>query len=526
MERPLAAAAIGLAALSWAVTPYEWQDFPVRDGYVNPVGVEAAASAPAVAGVIGLVLLAVGVALASVVVRWRRATGLAREQLRWLLLGVLGTVAVGASAFVAPPSVMELLPALAVLPFPAACVVALLRHRLWDVDLVLSRSLSYGLLSGAVVGAYVVAVAALGSLIGSSSNAPVLATAVVALLVLPLHARLQRMVNRLVHGDADDPYTALARLGDRLEAAADPAEVADRVLPDLVARVAQVLRVPHVAVVLADGSTCEVGVRPPHVTATPLLYGGVEVGSLVVADADLARGERRLLEHLARQAAVAVHSVLLARDAQRARAATATAREEERRRLRRDLHDGMGPALAAVALQAETARDLVSRDPAAAVALLERLVPRLNEAVSDVRTLVHDLRPPTLDELGLVGSVRELATRFATPTRTVQVEAEDLADLPAAVDLAAYRIVAESLANAAKHSAASCVSLALSRSPYGLQVRVRDDGIGVAGGAVAGVGLRSMRERAEELGGSCTVGAGEDGRGTTVVATIPLQREA
>ena len=521
----LSGAAVVVTAVSWAITPYDRQDFPL-EGYENPVGADWSVHPLAHVVVVGLLLSAIVVSLSSLVVRWRRATGVARDQLRWLLLGVLGTVAVGASGFLLPSWAVEAAPLLAVLPLPAALLVALLRHRLWDVDLVLSRSLSYALLSAAVVGGYVVAVALVGGLVGSTANAPVLATAVVALAVLPLHARLQRLVNRLVHGDADDPYTALARLGDRLEASADPAEVADSVLPDLVARVARLLRAPYAAVVLADGSTTAVGQPPADVAATPLLYGGAEVGRLLVGGTALPRGERRLLDHLARQAAVAVHAVLLARDAQRARAATATAREEERRRMRRDLHDGLGPALAAVALQAETARDLVGRDPDAAVALLDRLVPRLNEAVADVRTLVHDLRPPTLDELGLAGSVRELATRFATPTRAVHVEADDLQALPAAVDLAAYRIVAEGLTNAAKHAGASTVRLGLSLSPAGLQVRVSDDGVGVRPAAVPGVGLRSMRERAEELGGSCAVLPGDDGRGTTVLATIPLQREA
>jgi two-component system NarL family sensor kinase len=519
----LSGLAIVVTAVSWALTPYHLQDFPVEGGPVNPVGVEAAAAPVAVGLVIGLNLLAISMALASMVVRWRRATGIARDQLRWLLVGLLGTVTVGAASFVSPPWAVEVVPALAVLPLPAACLVALLRHRLWDVDLVLSRSLSYGLLSAAVVGGYVVAVALLGGALGSTAGAPVLATAIVALLVLPLHGRLQRLVNRLVHGDVEDPYTALARLGDRLEAATEPAEVADRVLPDLVNRVAKVLRVPYVAVDLEDGSSTAAGIRPDLVVTTPLLYGGVRVGSLVVAGADLPRGERRLLDHLARQAAVAVHSVLLARAAQAARAATATAREEERRRLRRDLHDGMGPALAAVALQAETARDLVGTDPTAAVALLDQLVPRLNETVADIRTLVHDLRPPTLDELGLVGSVRELATRFVTPTRTVTVEAGELTGLPAAIDLAAYRIVAESLVNAAKHASASQVWLTMSCSCTALEVQISDDGVGIGDDAPPGVGLRSMRERAEELGGSCAVGPGRNGRGTTVLATIPLQ---
>lgn len=215
--------------------------------------------------------------------------------------------------------------------------------------------------------------------------------------------------------------------------------------------------------------------------------------------------------------------MLLAREAQQARIATATAREEERRRLRRDLHDGLGPALAAVALQAETARDLVVSDPAAAVTLLDRLVPRLSDTVADIRTLVHGLCPPTLDELGLTGSVRELVTRFATPRRAVLVEAEPLPPLPAAVDLAAYRIVAESLANAAKHSGATTVRVTLSCAPSALEVRICDDGVGPGTSASSGIGLRSMRERAEELGGSCVVLPGATGSGTTVLATLPLQ---
>jgi two-component system NarL family sensor kinase len=157
----------------------------------------------------------------------------------------------------------------------------------------------------------------------------VLATTAVALLVLPLHTRLQRLANRLVHGEVEDPWTALARLGDRLEAVTGAGEVADRVLPDLVAQVSRALRVPYAAVRLADGTTTAHGVAPAEVGTTPLTYGGVEMGRLVVAGKDLPRRERRLLEHLARQAAVAVHAVLLSRAAQAAQAGTATAREED-----------------------------------------------------------------------------------------------------------------------------------------------------------------------------------------------------
>lgn len=521
----LSGAAVGCTALWWALLPYELQDFPTTNGLSNPVGLNVVASPSLAAGVIGLNAVAVAVALVSAAVRWRRSTGAERDQLKWLLLGLVATVVLAASAFFVAPRTGAALAALAMLPFPAACGVALVRHRLWDVDLVLSRSLLYGLMTGVVVSGYVVAVALLGGLLGGTAGAPVLATALVALLVLPLHGRLQRVVNRLVHGDAEDPYTALARLGDRLEASADPGELAEHLLPELMAQVGRVLRVPYAAVELPDGSLAQHGVVAARTTATALLFGGQEVGRLVVAGDQLSRADRMLLDQLARQAAVAVHSVLLSRDVSRARAVTATAREEERRRLRRDLHDGMGPALAAVALQAETARDLVDLDPTAAKALLDRLVPRLNHAVADVRTLVHDLRPPTLDELGLAGALRELAAHFATPDRSVRVEAAPLPELPAAVDLAAYRIAAEALHNAARHADAASLLVSLACDQDRLRLTVRDDGRGLPEGAPAGVGLRSMRERAEELGGSLTTGPAAGG-GTEVLAVLPLPESA
>ncbi len=524
----LSGVAVTAVTLTWALTPYDLQDFPIEAGVENPVGVAAAASPlVAVPGAL-LAVSAVAVALTAAVVRWRRSTGVVRDQLTWLLVGLLFTVALGLTALLVAPAVAEVLTGLAMLPVPVAVGVALLRHRLWDVDLVLSRSLRYALLSGGAVAAYTVAVALVAAVAGRRAGVPVLATAATVLLVLPLHTRVQRLVNRLVYGDVEDPYTSLARLGDRLEAAAGPGEVADRVLPDLVERVARTLRRPYVAIELADGTTTAHGQPTDVAVRTPLLYAGEEVGRLVVGGREVPRGERRLLDQLAGQAAVAVHVALLGRETQRARVWAATARGEERRRMRRDLHDGMGPALAAVALQAETARDLVADDPQEATELLDRLVPRLKEAVQDVRTLVHDLRPPTLDELGLAGSVRELATRFATPTRSVVVVAadEDLHPLPAAVDVAAYRIVAESLANVAKHSGASSVRLELARENGSLLVEVSDDGVGPGAAAPSGgVGLSSMRERASELGGSCSVTPGPHGRGTTVRATIPVQRE-
>jgi signal transduction histidine kinase len=514
--------ALALTVLTWALTPYDLQDFPivVRD-LRNPVGIAAAASPAVMGAVLALTLLAVVLAFASVAARWRVSTGERRQQLKWILVGGAATVLVFAAGFLVPQPAGEVIAALAVVPIPAACGVAALRHRLWDVDLVVSVGLRYALLSVVVIAVYATVVSLLGSLTG----APVIATAVVALVLLPLHSRLQRWVNRLVHGEPDDPATALARLGERLEATSDPAEVADRLLPEVVARIARLLHAPYVAIDLADGGVVSAG-EPPHaVDRVPLRYGGADVGELQVARRRRSLRELQRLEQLGRQAAVAVHSVLLTREARRARQLIVAAREEERRRLRWDLHDGIAPSIAALALQAETARDLVGADPAAATSILDRLVPRLNSAVADVRSLVHELRPPTLDELGLAGAVGELAARFAGPGRTVDPQVRNVEGLPAAVDLAAYRIVSEAVSNAVRHGGATAIEVRMRREREWLRVEVTDNGTGIDPAATPGVGLASMRARAEELGGSFSAGTAEHGAGTTISALLPLSVE-
>jgi signal transduction histidine kinase len=238
----------------------------------------------------------------------------------------------------------------------------------------------------------------------------------------------------------------------------------------------------------------------------------------------------RLLEDLARQAGAAVHEVRLREDLLRSRERLVTAREEERRRLRRDLHDGLGPALAGMAMRAEAAGELVNRDPDVASRMLDDLRQEARGALADIRRLVYELRPPALDELGLVGAVRQQAERLndgadpgasgrATPTITIRAP-DRLPELPAAVEVAAYRIAAEALANVVLHSGARDCEVRFS-GEGGLTVEVEDDGRGMPGDIRAGVGLTSMRERAAELGGTVEFGAGVVG-GTRVRAWLPL----
>lgn len=512
-------AVLALHAVVWAVTRYEDETprpIDVRD-LRNPVGL-AVAGTPAVQVVLGaLTLAAAGLALASLVSRWRRSSGDARQQLKWLAVGAALVVLVFELGVAAPQPWGELLVGLSALPMPLAMGVAALRHRLWDVDLAISTGLRYVLLSAVAIAVYTVVV----SLLGAFSGAPVVATAVVALVLLPLHDRLRRWVNRLVHGEGNDPDTALAELGARLEATGDPAEVADRLLPAVVDRLAGLLRSPFVVLELSDGTVVAHGAASDPVESIDLRYAGARVGVLELAGRHRSRAERSRLDRVAAQAAVAVHSVLATRDARRARQLVVAAREEERRRLRWDLHDGVAPLLAGLALQAETARDIVHDDPDAARAILDRLVPNLSGAVDDVRAIVHELRPPALDELGVVGAVEELAARFSRPERRVVVSADNVDGLPAAIDLAAYRIVAEALNNAVRHASASRIEISLRGVGAQLEVRIADDGRGLPTDRPSGVGLDSMRARAEELGGRFTVKS-VPGSGTTVIADLPL----
>jgi signal transduction histidine kinase len=217
---------------------------------------------------------------------------------------------------------------------------------------------------------------------------------------------------------------------------------------------------------------------------------------------------------------------LMAEELARSREALVAAREEERRRLRRDLHDELGPTLASVAMRLEAAGEMIDRDPRQAQAMLSGLRDEVANAVAEIRRVVYELRPPQLDELGLVGAIEERAARLAEHDGArlrVRIEAPaELAPLPAGVEVAAYRIVQEALSNAARHSGGSACTVRLG-ADGALDLEVRDDGMGVDEERRSGVGLASMRERAAELGGTCTVERAAGG-GTVVRARLPLPR--
>ena len=329
------------------------------------------------------------------------------------------------------------------------------------------------------------------------------------------------------------PRVALRQLGRRLAEAVPDERVADEV----VTVIRRCLDTPYVAVEVgardASPVLVERGARTRRMLTYLMVHRGVQVGRLLVGydeDAPIERSERGLLAELADRAGAAVHRAGLAADLRRttedlkkAREHLVLTRDEERRRMRRDLHDGLAPTLAAAELTSAAAADLVGRDPRAAEQMLERLQHTLRAAIADIRTLVDELHPPAL-ELGLLPALREHVTGI-WPVLAADVEAPDsLPPLPAAVEVAAYRICQEALMNVVKHADAHHVLIRVAAADR-LQLEILDDGVGLprqrTGDSTGGVGLGSMRDRAHEVGGRFVVES-MPGGGTRVSVSLPL----
>lgn len=500
--------------------------------------------------VTSIFLVCTGVGIYGQVYRYRRvATPVMRQQIKWIALGLAGFALCILIGFIFgpwPAGLADLRVAARVLViaassaglmlFPIALTFAVIRYRLWDIGVVLNRTLVYGGLTAAVAALYAVVVGGLSAIFHAQSNAVVAiaGAGLVAVLFQPLRQRIQRVANHLMFGQRDEPYAVLARFGRQLETT--PA--LETLLPAIVATIQDTLKLPYVEVTVAgdhltanrlqsaaSGRWAPRSAQDGHPVAFPLVYQGVPIGRLVVSPRDgettLSRGDRRLLEDLARQAGVAIHAAGVTAELQWARQRLVTAREEERRRLRRDLHDGLGPTLAAMAAQSEAARDLIPTRPELSTTLLNDVVAQAQTATADIRRLVYNLRPPALDDLGLVGAIRGQAAKISQPDGLfISVEAGALPPLPAAVEVAAYFIAQEAMSNVARHARARHCTVTVAAREDHLTLEIRDDGRGLGQTAEPGVGIRSMRERAAELGGALamTTTAG----GTTVQARLPI----
>ena len=459
---------------------------------------------------------------------------LSRSRLRWIAGGSVVAGVLGLAGWHLPELILghQLLPSgtigLSGLPFVAGLAIALRRHRLFDIERLANRSLVYVTLVAVLVAGYAALVAALVSgLQLSGSVAAAIAAAAAALALAPLRNAAQRIVNRLMYGNRDDPAGVLADLGERMQAVLLP----DDVLPVVVQTVADSLRLPYVAIDLADPAG-EFRVAAAHgaprgtVHTETLMHLGVAVGRLRVSDRGrddpLEAADLQLVRSLAREVGTAVQAVRLHTDLLRSRAEVVALREDERRRLRRDLHDGLGPALAAIGLKAGLAAREVPAE-STAHGLLGEIDTEVKASLGDIRRLVEALRPPALDELGLLGAVRSRATALAGDLTIDVTGDEPTGPLPAAVETAAYRIVVEAITNAVRHSGGTRCTVSISVSGRALELSVGDDGRGLSPDRSAGVGLRPMQERAAEVGGTLSVDSTTDG--TVVSARLPLGLE-
>jgi signal transduction histidine kinase len=491
-------------------------------GFTNPFDPPFAERLELIALTVCAAVAVIGgiVATVGLVVSMRTVDGVQRRRHAWFLVSRILTV-----LFVLAPLPEFVRFALMVLA-TAAVGVGIIWYGLYDIEPLLSRTIAYAVLTTAAVGVYLAVTVAVGARL-SGGILPAVAAAVVAIVLAGARLGVQRRVEWLLYGERRDPLSALTSLGTRLSTSLD----VEAVLPAVAETVRESLRLPYVAIQLAGDDSVTVESGRPVVTCNrfPVVHAGQPVGTLIVGtrrgEARLNAADTRVLQAFARQAGVAIHGVGVTRELRHAREALVLAREEERRRIRRDLHDGLGPALAGISLGLEGATRRVRPTASDVGDLLDSLRVETAMCVGEVKRIVSDLRPAALDEIGLLAALRQHVALIASRTGGlhIDVEADRLPDLPAAVEAAAYRIALEALTNVVRHSHAEHCRLEV-RMNGALQLSITDNGVGLpAGGERGGMGLTSMSVRAEELGGRCTV-TSPDGCGTVVAATLPVGR--
>ena len=466
-----------------------------------------------------------------------------RQQMKWVLLGLLLFVLLAFQPLWQPASfrsswlglaVSQTIPVLFFSVFIGSFWVAIFSYQLFDIDIILNRTLVYGLLTAFVVGFYILTIGGISTLFQLQGNLLVslLVTGFIAILFQPIRDKLQRAANRLMYGDRDEPYQLITRLAQRLEFSIVPGAA----LPLTVETIAQALRLPYVAIALKqDGNNQTVaafGTLQDRLTRFPLTYAGETIGELSAAvrkgEDVFSPADHLLLGDLARHIGSTAQAALIAIDLERARIRNVEASEETRRRLGSDLHDGVGHQLAGLTRQAERASNLLDHDLGAARDLLNEIKSELSVTSVAVRQLAHQLYPPELELLGLVGALQERAEAISGPGLTVRLELpQPLPPLPTAIESTAYYIALEALTNVSKHAEAHACNIRIvvkeekgNVQPPILEIEISDDGRGLSPGVATGMGWLTMQARAAEVGGVCIVDANPGG-GTWVTVRLP-----
>jgi signal transduction histidine kinase len=489
----------------------------------------------------GLLAVLQGVFILGVVLlvpRYRRADAQRKRQIRWLLIPTVFAAAVAVTDLVAwrlfpdgAPSLaaevgLSALWIVAIASLPVAIAVAVLRPDLLDVDRLLRRSLVYAALWTGIALVYVLAAAGLG--LAASRRFPlglaIAMTVVATLLFQPARARLERAADRWVFGSRTDPAHLVTQLGAALE---DTVEL-ESLLPRIADTLQEGLGVTWAQVRLDTGTHGGPSGDGPSggepALSVPIELDGERLGVVECGPRHqgvLTPDDVALVTTFARQAALAVRNVRLTAELEGSRARLVRAQETERRRIERDLHDGVQQDLVALLGHSARVRQAFDRDPDAGAAVLDDLQSGLRHVLGELRELAHGIHPSVLSDRGLLEAVESLAARSAIP---VVVRADPSlrgVRFPEEVEGAGYFTVAEALANAGKHADASAIDVTLAHRADGLDITVRDDGRGFDHATAVGDGLLNLAERLAALGGRLDIQA-RPGSGTTLSAHLRL----
>ncbi len=497
---------------------------------------------PALVGFsITVILLPVSIlaAVASLIVRFRRSAGEERLQLKWFVsAAALVAVTLTATLFLNTP-LTALLFDLALLCLYAAIGIAILRYRLYEIDVIIGKAVVYGLLAAFITVVYVLVVVVIGAAIGATEGLSLVATAIVAIAFQPVRENARRTANRLVYGERATPYEVLSSFSERV----GETYAGEEILPRMARLLAEGTGATRSTVWLRVGSEIRpaaswpanggspVPVRLEHgglpafpdgETGVPVRRGSELLGALTVekpVNEPIRPHEEQLVADLAAQAGLVLENFRLIEDLRSSRKRLVEAQDEERRRLERNIHDGAQQQLVALAVKARLAAGMVGTDEEREREVLRQILDDAQETLEDLRDLARGIYPPVLADRGLPAALESQARKSPVPAT---VEADGLGRYPAEVEAAVYFCVLEALQNVAKYAEASHVRVLVREWEGSLDLSVMDDGRGFDRDTTPlGMGLQSMSDRLAALGGTFDVKS-QPGHGTNVVGRIPL----
>jgi signal transduction histidine kinase len=538
-----------LAVAGFALAPGTLEGYRI----LNPFGVPALRGlAQFLAGPSVLLILALGLAsVASLLLRYRRADGERRQQIKWfafaaaLMITWFLASAILEAVGLFNPVVDTVGLALAFGSIPVAAGIGILKYRLFDVDLVISRTVLYGALAAIVTALYVAIVVGIGALVGSQGSLPlsILATAVIALAFHPLRERARRFANRLVYGKRATPYEVLSEFGERLAGS----YATEDVLPRLARVVGEGVGADRATVWLRVGSDLRPEASWPggqgpsgplplagdglpsfdaEERAFEVRHQGDLLGALTVSTSPgqpITPTGERLVEDLAAQAGLILRNVRLIEELRESRQRIVAAQDQERRRLERNIHDGAQQQLVALAVRLNLAKSLAAKEAPKVAELLEGIKGETQDALDNLRDLARGIYPPLLADKGLAAALESQARKAAVP---VTVAPDGIGRYPEEIEAGVYFCVLEALQNVTKYAEASAVTIRLGQRDGELVFEVSDDGRGFDPAATpSGSGLQNMADRLEALGGRVAVDSAP-GQGTTVTGRIPVAKGA